>query len=143
MFLLHTLQNLPLTFGAVANVLLSKLCDMAEQVHLVCDTYVNPSINEIERDKRGAEETIFSITGAEQRRPKEWQQALLSASFKISSFVFLQKNRELSSIQIFCWTIKFFLAMMTNVLPFQKKMVKSCMKWYQTYSVNMRRQTLE
>ena len=81
MFLLHTLQNLPLTFGAVAKVLLSKLCDLAQQVHLVCDTYINPPIKEIEWDKQGVEETKFSITGAEQRRPKEWQLALMSASF--------------------------------------------------------------
>jgi len=46
----------------------------------------------VERGKRGAEDSTFSITGADQKRPKEWQQALCSASFKTSFFQFLSRE---------------------------------------------------
>jgi hypothetical protein len=88
-FLLHTQQNVPLAFGGIARIILQQLCQMAEQVHLVCDTYVSPSIKDAERQRRGTREIVFNITGPDQNRPKDWQAALKSSSFKTSLFRFL------------------------------------------------------
>ncbi len=62
---------------------------MAKDVHLVCDTYASPSIKDAERDRRGPEDMVYTITGTDQRRPKEWQKALRSSTFKTSVFKFL------------------------------------------------------
>ena len=51
MFLLHTLLNLPPTFGGVAEVILRRLCEMSPRTDLVCDTYITPSIKEAERNR--------------------------------------------------------------------------------------------
>ena len=51
--------------------------------------YRTPSIKDAERKCRGAEEVKFCITGPDQHRPKNWQVALRSASFKTEFFQFL------------------------------------------------------
>ena len=91
MFLLHTLQNLPNTFGEVSNVILSKLCEMSERVDMICDTYGSPTVKDIEHARR-SDETSYTITGPEQQRPKDWQKVLLSASFKTSFRRFLAEQ---------------------------------------------------
>ena len=49
-----------------------------------------PSIKELEHARRGREEELsFSVTGADQKRPKDWQHALNSPSFKTAFFRFL------------------------------------------------------
>ena len=88
-FLLHTLQSIPPTFGAVAHMLMQILCGMSERIDLVCDSYNTPSIKDTEHARRSSDEAIFSITGSKQKRPKDWQVALRSASFKTSLFRFL------------------------------------------------------
>lgn len=88
-FLLHTQQNLPTTFGEISRVLLFQLCRMADEVHFVCDTYTVPSIKDTERERRGTQDVIFSITGPNQHRPKDWQLALKSSFFKVALFRFL------------------------------------------------------
>ncbi|KAK2138855.1 hypothetical protein LSH36_2312g00001 [Paralvinella palmiformis] len=52
-FLVHTLLNLPATFGGVAEVLLRRLCQMSPRIDIVYNTYIAPSIKEAERIKRG------------------------------------------------------------------------------------------
>ena len=46
------------------------------------DTYMTPSIKDLERGTRGAQDTVYKITGPEQARPKKLSDALKSASFK-------------------------------------------------------------
>ena len=81
MFPLHTLQNLPNTFEDVSNLILAKLYEMFERVDMICDTYGSPTVKDIEHARR-SDETSYPITRPEQQRPKDWQKALLSASFK-------------------------------------------------------------
>ena len=90
MFMLHILQNIPQTFGAISSMILHQLCAMSPRVDFVCDTYITPSIKELEHTRRGSEEELsFSVTGADQKRPKDWQHALNSPSFKTAFFRFL------------------------------------------------------
>ena len=53
MFFIRTLSNLPSTFGGVAGVILKIICQLAKEVHLICDTYKSPSVKDIERELRG------------------------------------------------------------------------------------------
>ena len=87
-FLLHILLNLPLSFGEIASLLRSKLCEMAPQVHLIGDSYLSLSRKDAEHQRHGSDEAVFGVTGSEQRRPKDWQKALRSPSFKTSFFCF-------------------------------------------------------
>ena len=89
MFLLHTQVDIPPTYGGIAERLLRQLCVMSERVDFVTDTYQSPSIKDIERDRRGACEAGYSIQGPQQKRPTEWQKALLSPSFKSALLKFL------------------------------------------------------
>ena len=79
----------PLTFGQLAVTLLSQLTRMAQEVHLVCYVYNTPSIKDVARQRRWSDSMIFSITGPDQYRPKDWQSALRSSSFKSEFFRFL------------------------------------------------------
>ena len=87
MYLLHLQQNLPIT-----KVILHQLCCMSRRVDFVCDTYTTVSIKQHERERRGQDGVIFSITGPEQKRPKDWQQALRSQSFKMAFVRFLAEE---------------------------------------------------
>ena len=89
MFVIQSLVDLPTTFGGVANVILSRLVRQANRVDFVCDTYKHPSIKDITREDRGSVEGEVKVSGPEQRRPKDFTQALKSESFKISLFRFL------------------------------------------------------
>lgn len=95
MFYLHTLNNPASTYGAIAGTLLRNICNMATQIHFVSDRYLTPSIKDIEHQKRGAdEELIITITGKDQTRPKNWQEALASTSFKTELIRFLSREWE-------------------------------------------------
>ena len=89
MFLLHTLLNLPPTFGDVAEQLLRRLCEMSPHTYPVCDTYITPSIKEADRIRQGSEQLTFVVTDLAQKRPRNWQTALQSGSFKSGFFRFL------------------------------------------------------
>ena len=62
---------------------------MAREVHLVSNQYENPSIEDIERQRRGIVNLKYHITGHEQTRPKDMQLALRSPNFKVDFFCFL------------------------------------------------------
>ena len=70
-------------------MILNQLCAMSNTVHFVCDTYVIPSLKTSERDRRGSQDVAFVVTGTEQKRPKDWQHALLSPAFKTAFFRYL------------------------------------------------------
>ena len=92
MFLIQSLVDLPPTFGGVANVILSRLARLANRVDFVCDTYKHPSIKDITREDRGSVEGEVKVSGPEQRRPKDFTQALKSESFKKSLLRFLAEE---------------------------------------------------
>lgn len=93
-FLLHCLPpNLPPTYGGLSReVLHFILAYPSERVDIVFDTYEEPSIKDCERDRRGAEETVYLIHGPEQVRPKDFGKALKSSSFKQQLPRFLMKD---------------------------------------------------
>ena len=59
MFMLHILQNIPQTFEAICSMILHQLCAMLPRVDFVCDTYITPSIKEVEHTRRGSEENCL------------------------------------------------------------------------------------
>ena len=92
MFLIQSLVDLPSTFGGVANVILSRLARHANRVDFVCDTYKHPSIKDINREDRGSTEGEVKVSGPEQRRPKDFSQALKTELFKTSLLLFLAEE---------------------------------------------------
>jgi len=93
-FLLHCLPpNLPPTYGGLSRVLLHMvLSNHSKRVDIVFDTYEEPSIKGSEHDRRGAEGSVFVITGPEQVRPRSIEKALKSSSFKQQLPQFLLKE---------------------------------------------------
>ena len=83
--MLHSLPtNLPPTYGGLArSILIQCLRNPTKVIHIVFDDYPQPSIKDIERDRRGADSRTFVITGPEQCRiPRDLNDALKSRSFK-------------------------------------------------------------
>lgn len=83
--LLHLFVDLPLTFGKIAFHVLRKICQTkAKRVDLVFDTFVTPSIKDIERDRRSNSDrdVPFSITGPNKKRPSYFIKALRNDSLK-------------------------------------------------------------
>ena len=89
MFVRHMMVNLPIMFGDLAHLMMQMLREMSPRVDFICDTYLTPSIKDAEHTCRGENEAVFTITGPQQKRPKDWQKALRSASFKTAFFRFL------------------------------------------------------
>lgn len=93
MFLIQSYSHFPDTFGGVAKTILTCICKLAKHVHFVCDTYVHPSIKDIERELRGESSGLdILVTGSKQKRPHDFRAALHSAKFKNSLLSFLQKE---------------------------------------------------
>ena len=90
MFFIRTLSDLPVTYGALAKLILDKLLNMGKLVDLVCDRYVTPSIKDLEHIKRNSQTSInFSISGSQQKWPSDFHSALNSGQFKTALFRFL------------------------------------------------------
>ena len=92
MFLVLSLVDLPPTFDGIAKVILSCLVRHEIRVDFVCDTYNHPSIKHITREDRGSVEGEVKVSGPEQRRPKDFNTALKSESFKTSLLRFLAEE---------------------------------------------------
>jgi hypothetical protein len=91
MFFLRTLPDLPQTFGEFTRLILQKACSFSKVVHIICDTYNEGfSIKGYEREERGNHQVRYMISGPSQRRPANFNQALLSASFKTALMLFLR-----------------------------------------------------
>jgi len=58
---LRTLKEIPLTYGDLLVQILKQLCSMSPRVNFVCDTYQQPSIKEVEHQRRE-----YVITGPSQ-----------------------------------------------------------------------------
>jgi len=94
MFLLQALVNCPETFGAIAKVILTKLCNVtSNEIHFIWNTYPMGSIKDIERACRAKGEVFdLKVTGADQRRPKDLSKLLQSSVFKTSFIEFLAEE---------------------------------------------------
>ena len=117
-FFLHLQKDLPMTFGEIAALVLRQLVRMAKEVHLVCDVYRSPSIKDAERERRGTALFVYNITGPDQVRPKDWQQALHSASFKTEFFKFLADEWKKPSYAHIMQSCKLFLAVEDTCFSF-------------------------
>ena len=82
-------NNLPATFGGVAQTILSILCTIGKRIDFVCDVYQSPSLKDNEHEKRGLTDVNIKITGADQKWPKYLQKALHSSNFKKEFLLFL------------------------------------------------------
>ena len=83
-FLLHCLPpNLPPTYGGLSwGILIAALSHQSKRIDIAFDTYEEPSIKDCERERRGAKEQRYVISGPDQIRPKNIEKALKSSSFK-------------------------------------------------------------
>ena len=72
MFFLHTQVNPPVSYGRIAGSILEKLVSLAARVDFVCDQYISPSIKDVERERRGTVETLYTITGCDQTELQDW-----------------------------------------------------------------------
>ena len=93
-FLLHCLPpNLPPTYGGLSRYLLNVVLSFpSKRVDILFDTYEEPSIKGDEHQHRGAEATVYRITGPDQIRPRDIEKALKSPSFKQQLPRFLVKD---------------------------------------------------
>ncbi len=92
MMLLNSLTSpLPTTYGGLAKVVLGKLFALAPSVHMVCDTYIQPSIKDLERARRGEPAIVPVITGPDQRIIN-LHEYLRSGQWKTSLFRFLAEE---------------------------------------------------
>ena len=73
-FFLHLRKDLPANFGTVARFLLIKgFAQKANNIHLVFDKVVSPSIKDCERGSRSGYQERggqYQITGPNQRKPR-------------------------------------------------------------------------
>ena len=80
-------------YGSVARSILSRVCTgAANEVHVCLDKYVTNSIKDSERKLRGAEDSAYSITGAEQTLKQKGDRLLKNGTFKDALGRFLLKE---------------------------------------------------
>lgn len=82
------LKDMPATYGDIALQILKKIC-IAPRIDFVCDTYRCPSIKTTKQKKHEASKLDITITGPNQKRPKDLKQALTSSKFKSELLSFL------------------------------------------------------
>lgn len=90
-FLLHTMHDIPATFGGISKKIMSILTSFkAKRVDVVFDQYFSPSIKDYERTRRNEQKTIdFNILGPSQTRPIDFMKELKNIKFKESLVQFL------------------------------------------------------
>ena len=101
------------------SILIQCLLNTAKVVHIVFDDYPQPSIKDTERDRRGANNRTFVITGPEQRRvPRDLNDALKFKSFKRELPQFLADEWQDSSYtDIMKKHMKSFWMFQDNAIP--------------------------
>jgi hypothetical protein len=84
------------TYGKIITDIMIKVCSASgDSAHLLLDKCVEPSIKDVERLKRGAEQdemNTFVITGAEQQQHKKGIDLLKNGAFKEAFAQFLLKE---------------------------------------------------
>ena len=93
MFFLRLRVNLPNTFEAIARYFLGRTVNCERDTnHFVCDKWIEPSINDCEREDRGSLRGIYSIKGLSQRIPSDSGDTFKNKTFKENLLVFLMKT---------------------------------------------------
>lgn len=83
-FLLHTMTEVPKTFGNISKKMLQKFCNFnASRIDIIFDQYFTPSIKDYERSLRQEFSKLdFTITGPDQVRPSDFTKELKNSKFK-------------------------------------------------------------
>ena len=103
MFFLRSVKYFPSTFESIADYIIKKLCNFkAKRIDLVFDRYQSPSVKDVERTHRGADQiSQYKIISPLQERPNDMISALRSNEFKNSFIEFLYEewqNEQYSGI---------------------------------------------
>lgn len=94
-FFLHLMTNLPQMWGRVAREILIRLCRFpAQQIDLVFDRVISPSIKDSERDRRSDDDrsSACKISGPNQHRPEDFVKMLRNDNFKREIVRFLKES---------------------------------------------------
>lgn len=83
-FLLHTMKNVPKTFGSISKKMLQMVTQLqATRYDVIFDQYFSPSIKDYERSLRQESAQLdFNITGPDQTRPADFVKELKNIRFK-------------------------------------------------------------
>lgn len=87
-YLLHTLKNIPDSYGKISKHLFKVLTLNRKEVHIIFDKYKKPSIKDFEHDLRGEEDTYYDVR-TDNKRPAEFCKLLRSSHFKEKFVEFL------------------------------------------------------
>lgn len=88
-YLLHTLKNVPNSYGKISKHILKILTYNKKEVHIIFDKYKKPSIKDFEHDLRGEEDTQYDVIRRDNNRPADFCKLLRSSNFKEKFVEFL------------------------------------------------------
>ncbi|CAK1581026.1 unnamed protein product [Parnassius mnemosyne] len=93
-YLLHTMHDVPSTFGNISKKIIKSLtATKAPRVDIIFDQYFSPSIKDYERKLRNEENLMdFNINGSMQVRPTDFNKELKNIKFKQAFVTFLVEN---------------------------------------------------
>lgn len=98
-------STLPQSFGKVAEAILIKLCSTnSQEIHIIFDRYLTPSIKDCERLNRAEIDIPYTISGPLQPRPKDFLASLKNYRFKEALVKFLADH----------WSDNSFAAILKN-----------------------------
>lgn len=99
-YFLHRLRPIvPQTFGKIAEFILKQICNTkADEIHLIFDNYISPSIKDIKRKSRDEIDVPYTIIGPSQSRPINFLKSLKNKKFKDSLVEFLSKYRKSNDV---------------------------------------------
>ncbi|XP_050505694.1 uncharacterized protein LOC126883969 [Diabrotica virgifera virgifera] len=87
-YLLHTLKNVPNTYGKISMYIFKLLVSDKKEVHIIFDKFNDPSIKDYEHRQRGEDDTVHSVH-KNNKRPSDFGKLLRSKNFKESFVEFL------------------------------------------------------
>lgn len=103
-FILHSLQNVPQSFGNISKKILQTITNNnASSVHIIFDRYFSPSVKDYERDSRAEcnRDGEYHISGPEQVRPEEFSKLLRKDKFKVALVKFLIDHWKSNELAVF------------------------------------------
>lgn len=86
--MLHTLKNVPNTYGKISTYIFKILVSDKKEVHIIFDKFNSPSIKDYEHRQRGEDDTVHSVQ-KNNKRPSDFGKLLRSKNFKESFVEFL------------------------------------------------------
>lgn len=86
--LLHTLKNLPGSYGKIAKYVFNFLVCKSKEIHIIFDSYKSPSVRDFNKNLTGEEEIQYDIR-KETKRPAEFSKLRRCSNFKTNFVNFL------------------------------------------------------